>query len=167
MNSKTYILLYNDGSIGFMTVYEQTRVTHTEDGDMVEYYMPVPADELKKWPEAARSTVKSYREIDPALIPTDRTFRDAWRDGGNTKVKIDMKRARDVWREKMRKVRKPLLEALDVEYQRADERDDTNAKTAIAQRKERLRDVTDHPDIADARTPDELKEVWPEELTNE
>jgi len=67
----------------------------------------------------------------------------------------------------MRKVRKPLLEALDVEYQRADERDDTNAKTAIAQRKERLRDVTDHPDIADARTPDELKEVWPEELTNE
>src|SRR5262245_24715631 len=91
--------------------------------------------------------------------PTSRLLRDAWRHDS-----VDMEAARGLWREHMRKVRQPLLQALDIDYQRADESGADAGRKLIAQRKQALRDVTVHPDIESAKTPEELMAVWPEIL---
>jgi hypothetical protein len=58
------------------------------------------------------------------------------------------------WR--VRALRAPALQALDVAYMRADEAGDASAKLRIGQRKERLRQVTEHPEIEAAQSPEEL-----------
>lgn len=97
------------------------------------------------------------RFVDPEDVPTDRTFREAWKSD----LTVDMAKARDIWRGKMRTAREPLLAALDIEYQRADERGDAEAKADVVSRKQALRDVTDDPAIDAAQTPDDLKAIWP------
>jgi hypothetical protein len=82
----------------------------------------------------------------------------------NGELKWDMHKAREHHRNRMRHARKPLLEALDVEYQRADEDDDQEGKKRIARQKKRLRDCTRLPEIDQASTIEDLIKVWPEEL---
>ena len=53
----------------------------------------------------------------------------------------------------------PKLAALDVEYQRADEDNDNQKKQQIRARKQALRDITIHPGIEAAQTPDDLLAV--------
>lgn len=105
----------------------------------------------------------TWRVISAADVPTDRTFRGAWKDDG-TKVVVEMKKAREIHRDNMRRARRPLLDQLDVEYQRADERGDDAGKRQIAARKQELRDVTAHPAIEAAPTPERLRAVWPDVL---
>ena len=62
-------------------------------------------------------------------------------------------KAQDITKERLRADRKPLLEAQDVAYMRAQEAGD--ATTAIVAEKQRLRDITDQVDSA--TTLDELK----------
>lgn len=97
------------------------------------------------------------RFVAPEDVPTDRTFREAWKPD----LTLDMDRARDIWRDKMRAAREPMLAALDIEYQRADERGDAGAKQSVAAQKQSLRDVTADPAIDAALTPDDLKAIWP------
>lgn len=96
--------------------------------------------------------------------PHDRTFRNAWKfeDGW---IVVDMEKARELHRNKLRELRKPKLEALDVEYQRADEAGNSAEKKKVAAKKQALRDVTSDPAIDAAKTPDELKAVLPAALT--
>src|SRR5688572_16429081 len=54
---------------------------------------------------------------------TDRTFRNAWKDGPR-KPDVDMPKAREIVRHRLREARAPLLDALDIAYQRADETED-------------------------------------------
>ena len=117
--------------------------------------------------EIARSRIPmvSWRRITRDDIPGDRYFRGAWSMNGGGKVEVDMPRARDIQRDKMRRARAPLLAALDVNYQRADERGDAAAKQAITAQKQALRDVTADPAIEAAQTPDDLKAVWPASLS--
>lgn len=122
-----------------------------------------PEDCIAKWPEADRAAVVSIDPIDPADIPQDRTFRDAWTLDGRG-ITHDMPKARDIQRERMRRARSPKLEALDVAYQRADEAGDAAEKRRVGARKQALRDVTTHPSIDAAKTPEELKQAWPAEL---
>jgi len=93
-------------------------------------------------------------------IPSDRTFRDAWTHNGG-QIDVDMPRARDIHRHRIRRARKALFRELDTAYQKADEADDSKAKAEIAKRKKQLRDAPDHPDIESARSPEQLKAVWP------
>jgi len=79
-------------------------------------------------------------------------------------ITVNMLKARDIQRDKMRIARKPKLEALDVDFQRAIENDDATEKASIVAQKQALRDVTQDPAIESATTPDELKAVWPEIL---
>lgn len=101
---------------------------------------------------------------DDWAAPDDRTFRDAWEfeDG---EVVCNMDKAREIHREYMRQARKPLLDALDVEFHRAYK--DPTKQDEIEAKKQALRDVTDEPDIEIASTPEELKAVWPEVLEAE
>jgi hypothetical protein len=94
--------------------------------------------------------------------PTERTFREAWTFGGNAEagiISVDMDKARDIWRDKIRKARAGKLEALDAEFMKALE---TGADTsAIVAEKQALRDAPSDPAIDAATTPDELKLVQP------
>lgn len=96
--------------------------------------------------------------------PTDRTFRNAWRKQGvphpeSPHIFVDMPHAREIHRDWIRRKRIKALAELDVEYQRADEREDKQAKREIAERKQRLRDLPNDPRIEQAQTPEELKEI--------
>jgi hypothetical protein len=84
----------------------------------------------------------------------------AWHWNGSD-VAVSMPKARELHRNRLREHRKGHLLKLDVEYQKADEAGDAAAKTAIAQKKQQLRDVTAHPSIEAAQTVHELARVWP------
>ncbi len=104
--------------------------------------------------------VRDVAVIDIADVPADLTFRNAWIVQAGRLVH-DMPRARKIWRGKIREARAPLLAALDVEYQRADEHGDADAKAAIVARKQVLRDAPNDPAIEAAQTVDDLRAAWP------
>lgn len=81
-------------------------------------------------------------------------------------ITVDMSKARNIWRDKIREERKPKLEQLDVDFMRAVEADDATEKAAIAAKKQALRDATDDPAIEAATTPEALKQVRPAALDN-
>lgn len=108
--------------------------------------------------EVLPSAIVSWRFIADADVPTSRDYRGAWVDTG-TSIGHDMTRARALHREKLRAERAPLLAALDVEYQRADERSDAAEKRRVALAKQALRDVTSDPRIEAAANVDELRAV--------
>ena len=68
-------------------------------------------------------------------------------------MQINFSKAQNITKERLRADRKPLLEAQDVAYMRAQEAGDDT--TAIVAEKQRLRDITDQVDSA--TTLDELK----------
>lgn len=88
--------------------------------------------------------------------PQDRAFRSAWQFNGAA-VAVDMAKATEVQRDRLRAERAAQFNALDAEWFRADEAGDAAKKAEIAARKKALRDVTAHPKLAKAKTPDELK----------
>jgi len=100
--------------------------------------------------------------IDASEVPTDRTFRNAWQDTGV--IGVNMPKAREIHKNNLRQIRAPLLAALDIAYQRADEAGDAALKVEIAAKKQALRDVTADPRIITAQTPEELKAVIPDVL---
>ena len=68
---------------------------------------------------------------------------------------VDINKAKDITKDRLRQERKPLLEAQDVAFQRALE---SNADTsAIVAEKQRLRDITNQVDTAN--TVEELKSI--------
>ena len=70
-------------------------------------------------------------------------------------IKIDIAKAKDITKDRLRAERKPLLEALDVLFIKAQE---TGADTsAIVAEKQRLRDITNTVDSV--TTVDELKSL--------
>ena len=71
-----------------------------------------------------------------------------------------MDTAKEIFKDKIREVRKPLLEAEDVTYMKAMEADDASAKTASVTRKTALRDAPEASAIDDATTIAELKSAW-------
>jgi len=77
-------------------------------------------------------------------------------------ININMNKARDIHREKVREARNPKLTEKDVEFQRALE---TGADTAaIVTAKQALRDAPASAAIEAATTPDELKQTWDTDL---
>jgi hypothetical protein len=101
-----------------------------------------------------------WRRINWSDVPASRDYRDAWSDDGSAIVH-DMPKAREIHRDRIRARRKPMLEALDIEYQRADEAEDRAVKRSVATRKQRLRDATDDPRIDACQTVEELKQIDP------
>ena len=66
--------------------------------------------------------------------PSDRHFRGAWSLSG-TVISEDMATAKTIFKDKIREVRKPLLEAQDVEYMKALEEGSTSKKTTAKNKK--------------------------------
>ena len=77
-------------------------------------------------------------------------------------INVNMTKARDLHRDKVRFARDPKLASKDVEFQRALE---TGADTAaIVAAKQALRDAPAAAAIEAATTPDELKAAWDTDL---
>lgn len=79
-------------------------------------------------------------------------------------ITVNMDKARDIKRDMIREERKPILEALDVQYMRATEVQDVALMAEVAAKKQALRDATKDPAIDAAATPEELKAVRPQAL---
>ena len=91
--------------------------------------------------------------------PSDRHFRGAWKLNGKV-ISEDMTEAKKIFHDKIREIRKPLLEAEDVVYMKALEADDASAKTASVNKKKALRDAPAAKAISDADTIAKLKAAW-------
>ena len=98
-------------------------------------------------------------EASKATVPSDRHFRGAWSLSG-TVISEDMTKAKEIFKDKIREVRAPLLEAEDVAYMKADEADDASAKTASVNKKKALRDAPAASAITNADTITKLKAAW-------
>ena len=94
-----------------------------------------------------------------ATVPSDRYFRNAWKLKGSV-ISEDMTEAKKIFKDKIREIRKPLLEAEDVTYMKALEEDDSSAKAESVKKKKALRDAPASKSIDDADTIAKLKASW-------
>ena len=104
-----------------------------------------------------KPTPKRYVILaEDAELPSDREYRNAWAiDGG--KIVIDLTKAKDLHRAKLREARAPIMAQLDVDFMRALEQGKDTAM--ITAQKQTLRDVTKADAINAAQTIDQLKAV--------
>ena len=98
--------------------------------------------------------------------PSDRHFRNAWSLSG-TVISEDLATAKTMFKDKIREVRKPLLEAQDVLYMKAIEDGDSSAQSTVATKKKELRDAPAASAITNATTIAELKSAWNTSLLDE
>tara|TARA_R100001015_G_C4632634_1_gene196451 strand:- start:3976 stop:4389 length:414 start_codon:yes stop_codon:yes gene_type:complete len=96
-------------------------------------------------------------------IPSNRDFRGAWSLSGKV-ISEDMTKAKELFKDKIREVRQPLLEAEDVVYMKALEAGDSSAQTASAEKKKSLRDAPAASAIDSATTIAKLKAAWDKTL---
>lgn len=104
---------------------------------------------------------KDGNQVDASTVtvPSDRHFRNAWTLNGKV-ISEDMTKAKEIFKDKIREVRGPLLDAEDVVYMKALEADDADAKTASVTKKKALRDAPAAQAITDADTIAKLKAAW-------
>ena len=105
---------------------------------------------------------KDGNQIDASTVsskPSDRHFRNAWAISGKV-IAEDMTKAKEIFKDKIREVRQPLLEAEDVVYMKALEADDSSAQTASKNKKVALRNAPAASAISNADTITKLKAAW-------
>jgi hypothetical protein len=104
---------------------------------------------------------KDGNQIDAsaASVPSDRHFRGAWSLSGSV-ISEDMDAAKAIFKDKVREVRNPLLDAEDVVYMKALEADDASAKSASVTKKTALRDAPAASAINAASDIAGLKAAW-------
>lgn len=84
----------------------------------------------------------------------------------NNNFAYDMVKAREIWKNMMRRLREPKLQQLDLQYQLALEAGDEDLKADIIAKKNILRDCTDNPAIATAGSLNDLRRTLPELLAD-
>ena len=101
---------------------------------------------------------KDGNQIDAstATVPANRDFRGAWTLSGSV-ITEDLDKAKEIFADKVREAREPLLAALDTDYMKALETGSDT--TQIVADKQALRDAPTAGDSAS--TIAELKAAWP------
>ena len=105
---------------------------------------------------------KDGNKIDSSVAtskPSDRHFRNAWAISDKV-IAEDITKAKEIFKDKIRQVRKPLLEAEDVVYMKALEASNSSAQTASINKKKALRDAPAASAITNADTIAKLKDAW-------
>ena len=101
----------------------------------------------------------------PSTMPSDRHFRNAWVfDSAQSAISEDITAAKVIFKDKIREVRLPLLEAEDVAFMKALEVADSDARVASQTKKINLRNAPQSAAISSADTIDKLKAAWDESL---
>ena len=119
-------------------------IIHTNENGGVS--VTTPTGELSIEAVKAKDTPKDSIIVDSSTLPNEDTdFFDAWELNGST-VTVNISKAKEITKERLRVQRTSLLAAQDVLFQRALE---TSADTtAIVAEKNRLRDITNQVDSA-------------------
>jgi len=99
----------------------------------------------------------SYEIVEDSAIPTDRSFRNAWKQNSKT-IETDIAKAREIHKTNIRNAREPKLAELDIEFQKALET--SSSTTDIVNKKQALRDAPADSAIASASNEAELKAQW-------
>ena len=99
----------------------------------------------------------SYEIVEDSVIPTDRTFRNAWKQNNKT-IETDIAKAREIHKNNIRNARTPKFAELDIEFQKAFET--SSSTTDIVSKKQTLRDAPADSGIASADTEAKLKAQW-------
>jgi len=104
---------------------------------------------------------KDGNQIDAstATVPANRDFRGAWSLSG-TVITEDLAKSKELFKDKIREARAPLLDAEDVVYMKALEAADSDAQAASVAKKKALRDAPAASAIDNADTIAKLKAAW-------
>ena len=142
-----HLIKNKDGSVSIM-------VTTSDNVD--------PAAEVEKWEAEMKDQYEGHRPLHDDEIPDD-YFRDAFCHKDDALL-IDMPKAREVHKNKLRQLREPKMRELDFVYNEALSKRDEKAQLAAIEKKDALRNVTAAPEIENAQTPEELKSFLPDFL---
>jgi Phage tail assembly chaperone protein len=169
------------------------RIVYARPDGGLSVIIPAPKARLQLWDEDLKAHVPESDEVfqariaakdvppdaigvtpcDVAEIPADRSYRDAWclPDAGDddcaeetTAVAVRMSKAREIQMGSIRWARDARLAALDVTQQRALVAKNDAEVQRIETVKQELRDIPQSFDLAAAKTPAELRVLWPEVL---
>ena len=99
----------------------------------------------------------SYEIVDDSVIPTDRSFRNAWKQNNKT-IETDMSKAREIHKTNIIEARVAKFAELDVEFQKALET--SSSTTDIVAKKQALRDAPAASGISTAASEADLKAQW-------
>ena len=104
---------------------------------------------------------KDGNQVDASTVtvPSDRHFRGAWSLNGSV-ISEDLAKAKEIFKDKIREVRAPLLDAEDVVYMKALEAGDTDAQAASVTKKNNLRNAPAASAITNAANIAALKAAW-------
>ena len=180
---KAIIYTRPDGGLSIVSPAEGARLAISVDinGQSLGPYEPRPVDSIVRgwpvtgavaqWAESeeqflARIIAKdvpaaatNVKVIDPASLP-DRTFRNAWKhDTGS--VVVDLTKAREIHRERLRQMRAPLFAKYDAAWMKCLASGDAAGANAAEAKRIELRDALQDPVIDAAKTADELKVAVP------
>jgi hypothetical protein len=145
------------------------RIVYLAEDGVAAVVVPAPKysgtmeDLLKK--VVPEDCLDSADIVEADTIPNDRTFRNSWVTEQGKSVEIDLAKAKDVAKDKVRQARTPKFAELDISYQRADEAGDADAKAAVVVKKQTARDATADTKITDADSVDNLKTGMNEVIT--
>lgn len=106
-------------------------------------------------------------ECTVADLPADRSFRDAWvrHTGPGPAATVDMAKARLIHMGRIRDARDAALKDKDVEWMRAMGAKDQTLADQVEAERQMLRDLPQTFNLSVALTPDELKALWPAQLS--
>ena len=98
-------------------------------------------------------------DVSKLTMPKNRDFRGAWTLEGDV-MKEDLSAAKELFKDKIKEARNPLLASEDVAFMMALENDDSKAKAASVAKKKALRDATKASAINAASSIEELTAAW-------
>lgn len=76
-------------------------------------------------------------------------------------ITINLEKAKEIWRNKIRADRMPIFDSLDIEYMKALETNDTTKQNSVIAKKQKLRDAPQDPRIDAANSIEELQTINP------
>lgn len=132
------------------------KVLLIQEGDSVVVKIPTPGTNFEEFAQQNPGATI----VDQATLPKTREFRDAWTVNGT----VDIEKAKEVWKNKIRSVRNKRLQDLDIEWMKAMEKGQTTIASAISADKQVLRDITKREELTKAKTVEEIKAFWPKIL---
>lgn len=144
-----------DGGVTFMHL-----VVGVERGGLAAITDEAIAHEIEKWSAVSGYQAAAWELIERSEVPEDRTFRSAL----GHDLTVNMVKAREIHRQRLRDIRAPLLAAADIDMLRAMEASNKTEQSRLSALKQQLRDVTADPAIDAATTPEALKAVMPQVL---
>lgn len=153
-------ILYNDDN-GQLCVIFPNYTECINDQEKENLLQTVINKDLPKNPDG---TLRPYFLKDNSELEERRFVKPAWKLNNQTGgIYFDNDTAKEIKKEQFRFLRKPLLEALDVQFMKALENGNSVALNEIAEQKRILRDIT-KIDFSQYDTPEKLHLFIPETL---